>query len=671
MNRASYPLRFWATFLLAVLLYAVSTNSLVADDEEAQSFKDGDFSHERVAVLMEQLNSEVVIQRVKAVVRLGMLGPEARSVVPKLIELLSDEAYFTEFGMFREYVNEKASNALVGIGSEAVGGMGTKVLALPLSGQQHGIFAARRMGPKARAFLPEFLRRYEIEKDESLRIGLLEAIAAIDPTGKTAVPRLVQAIGHADKKWERKCAALRLTPTSFLEQVYWKERVPSGEWFRDSPEFARVAANALLAALEDPSSEVRGPAAITLSSFPEVAKRAAPVLLKLLRDQDVYEVAHSNHVGGQVSVSSAAVRALSRMHSEADQILPELVKVIDGPGYLGDTAFIELIPHSKQPLKYIEPLLRSDHPEGALIAAARLGEKSVISKVEALRKHEDSRISVYASLALACIDPEGHPQSVELVQRVLVADPPRVCHFLQAVGPHAAFAVTFLKEHILDKKDVKEVNYDVVRALEAIGSAATAASSIAPEVIDRLGAKYTIFDDEKEDVLVLLGPAVVPELILALADPGKSPQHRICCFRVLGRFHRQAADAVPAVVSHIRSEYPRVRESAATALGEIASRPSDSLPALQRLASDPRPFVRAAAVESSGAFGPASGPVVPTLIKHLSDDYLDVRVSAASALGRLGPVANQAIPKLEELKDTDSVLLRDTVREALAAIRAN
>ena len=651
----------------SILSLTASSSACAGDDDESE-MKDADFARGRIATLIDQLSSPEVRTQADAAAALCLLGAEAKTAIPKLIDLLASEAFYesphfptpyrTEIPTpYRTEICDIARSALIAIGPESIVPLVREFPNQTEVVQGRAISVAFWNGPRSRAFLPQILKRYKAASEED-RGSLLNTLVAIDPTGETALPVAIQALRKDKDEGVRRSAAVCLS----LSEASGK----SG-WFRHSPRDASAAAEALLMALKDPSPEVRARAALSLSTYPETAGQSVPALVQLLADEDQYFVAVSNHFGGHEPVAGAAATALARLHKHADQSLPALIKATQGRGRL-ETAIAELAPHSNRPLEHLTILLEGEQPELALLALARLGNVSrlAIPKLESLTSNADDWIAAQAKMTLACIDPKGHPDAVEFVGKEIAGDSQdSTCAFLTSIGPRAAFAVQFLQMHMLDSKTEGELNWNVVRALEAIGPASATA---APKVIECLDTGYSFYRDNKERALVHFGPAVVPNLIGAMKATTKSPQFHISCLKVLGQLNAGAMEAVPTVMLHVDSEYPHVRLAAAFALGAIASRPNESLPALKRMLSDPRPFVRAAAAESCGAFGQPAQIVVAPLIERLDDDYLDVQVAAAMALGRLGPVAREAIPALRQFAAVENLLLRDTARRALVAI---
>lgn len=638
----------------------------------ASEIRDEDFAADRVAMLIRQLDHGNVRMRGDAIQGLHNLGPEARVAIPKLIDLLADEEWIESF-LMRTYIHDLAVDALIAMGAEAVGPLIDRFPLLPDKAQRRATFVAQRIGNRARGLLPEIQQRLQSCKDDQ-RWSLLRPLAAIDATGQTALPILLRSLREGHDSSERREAAEWLTRSVSLEIVYWKEFAPASGWFSKPSPTSHAVADALILALKDPSPEVRGPAAVSLSTYPEATKRAVPALIALLADQEIYGVMWSNHAGGYRTVNGDAVLALSRLHEAADESLVVLLQKLRlDPKFAKveglASGIADLIPYTKEPARYLNELLQSPHPELALIPLARAGKDShaAISKLQALAENDrEEWIRDDARCAIAVIDPEGQREAMKFVRGKLNGEiDPRICRFLASVGQRASFAVPFLSESLLLQGSNDHLNNDVVSVLEAIGPAAVSA---APQIIESLDTEYSFYLDDCEQALNRFGPGVVPMLVDALRNARKSPRSRISYLRVLGSFGSDASDAVPAVIMQLDSEYPRVREGAAKALGMIGSHADESLPVLKQLLADRRSLVRAAAVHSCGQFGPEAKPLLPQLINALSDDYLDVKTSAAFALGQLGALAVKATPRLTELSQSQIVLLRESATGALQKI---
>jgi HEAT repeat protein len=648
------------------LLLATPT-SLLALDDEALLLKDTDFTAERLKTLTTSLKADLEQTRVEAMQSLQALGPEGRLAVPALIECLSDNSAHVPYACVVFIVGDEAARTLTGLGAEAVDPLLQAFPTAESREQTRIAFAVRMMGPAGRPLLPLLLKKHRQARAKGDPM-FLEPIAAIDPHGKTAFPLLLKTLQQDPNQYERVLAAQFLERTDRLTQVYWKERAPAGDWFRESPEDAALAAAALIAALRDESSQVRAAAAFTLASYPEAAPKVIPALIRVLDDDGTYFRAMSNHVGGGGSVKSAAASTLSKFTKQAELVIDELGQTRMKSEAEVASIIIELAGHTRDPLKQLLPFLDGEFAEDVIPQLAGLGPTALpaVAKLDKLVAEDKHLWSAQLKVVLACVDPEHHPAAVKYANDQVWSNTEAACRILLSAGKHGRFAIPLLARKLRPKGENSEIDDTILQTLAGMGPEA---ATVAPEVIKGLDEGFDWDRDRLADALVEFGPTIVPQLIIALREPQRSAEFRIRCLRILGRFGSQSAKAVPIVTSFATSEYPRLRETVAKVLGELKSRPSESLPALQRLLDDPRPFVRAAAATACGQFGPQAHTVLAELTKQLDDTYLDVQIAAAISLRQLGPTAKTAIPQLTRLAKSSNELLRNAARGTLTALK--
>ncbi len=669
---------------LAIAAVVVGLLTIVEGGEAADGIEltDAAFAPELIAELTAQLDDDDPEQRILAIRALEQLGPEARPAVPKLVELLSDQSTYHAFGR-PVAVDNHAHWALQEIGMQVVTLLGNALQSDDAETRERVVRMARELGPVAREWQADFIRGYEAAIDPYDQLSYLSAVAGVDPTGERALPLLLKALAESEYELVRRAAAEYLQRSPFLTTVYWSERAPAANWFRNAEHDPIEVARALAEALQDESPDVRAMAATALSTYPEAADLAVPSLMDLLSDDASYWVANSNHMAGEVAVAASAAAALTKFPEFSDQSLPVVIDAMytEDSWYLGTPdSLADLAAQAVDPVEHIVRILDGEHPETAFVALARIGPRAApaIARLEELIVGEDQSLMILATITVACIDTERQQEARVFIEYVFggfeeFADSREshtrsICRFLTDVGPNAAFAAPAVIKHFLTGRETEELTWDVVEAVSAIGPPAADA---APYLVDSLVALFDDLSERNEDALVALGPTVIPLVIDALNDETRPAEHRWRCLRILGRFKSTASEAVPAVILHLDSEHPRIREAAAEALGLIAAHANESLPALQRALHDPRVFVRVKAATSIAAFRLEAGSAVPSLIEALSDDYLDVQVSAAAALGSLGGSAVEAVAAIESLSGSDNVLLRETAREALTAIEEN
>ena len=180
--------------------------------------------------------------------------------------------------------------------------------------------------------------------------------------------------------------------------------------------------------------------------------------------------------------------------------------------------------------------------------------------------------------------------------------------------------------------------------------------------------------------------------IQTMIDNLKHPDYRVRLAAVdtLETFGRQAAPAIPALVTALRDYNKFVRWSSARTLGRLNPRQADEVvPGLMRLLDDREdPSVRIAAAKALELYGEHAKKAVPELARVINrgdKEYIfailktiqgigtdaapalpnvawilsdrsqppSVRIEAANTLGRFGPLAKDQLPILREIMTDD------------------
>jgi hypothetical protein len=95
---------------------------------------------------------------------------------------------------------------------------------------------------------------------------------------------------------------------------------------------------------------------------------------------------------------------------------------------------------------------------------------------------------------------------------------------------------------------------------------------------------------------------------------------------------QEVSEAIPALISALRSGSPTVRYASAQALGAMGQRASNALPALIARTTDQDSSLRISAVEAIGRIGVNSPTAIAAITLALSDTNRDVSVTATKAL---------------------------------------
>jgi HEAT repeat protein len=132
---------------------------------------------------------------------------------------------------------------------------------------------------------------------------------------------------------------------------------------------------------------------------------------------------------------------------------------------------------------------------------------------------------------------------------------------------------------------------------------------------------------------------------------------------IADEMERLGYEAVPALITILSGNHPRLRVAAAWALGTLGHDASEAVPALLKAMRDPDPKVRAEATEALKKCSWYDDQIAP-LVEAVGDCDANVRVSAAFGLAALAvPTATNAL--LQALRDPESAV-RETAAGALA-----
>ncbi len=405
---------------------------------------------------------------------------------------------------------------------------------------------------------------------------------------------------------------------------------------------ASDASDAVLAALDDPSEEIRdeafrclvrlGPAAARhakafgtrvaaagsdssdtedlddgLAIVDAMGVHAKPAIDALL---DAYE-----NEAATEDQREAIVRALLPLVEGEARIVPRLTRWLDGDPASQLAAAGLLARAGPAAAAAVADILEID---GALSAADVAPEdpRVVRGLAELVRDHV----------------PDPHPHMGQPR-----GDDCGVRAVLERCGPAARATVPDLASVVLVEcadpiayDDVDELDA-AIRALGAIGPAAAAA---VPALLRLLDVPIADGRAEAAEALGRIGAradVVVPALVSVLIER----KLRLSALRGLERFGPAASDAIPAIVRHLDDDDWRVREQVARMLGHLAALPD---------------------------------VVGPALVRALDDTTFQVRVRAAWALGELGSAALEHRIALEKRRDDPDSRVRWQVEKSLKRV---
>jgi HEAT repeat protein len=178
--------------------------------------------------------------------------------------------------------------------------------------------------------------------------------------------------------------------------------------------------------------------------------------------------------------------------------------------------------------------------------------------------------------------------------------------------------------------------------LARLGPRAVAA---APDLVERLADKDQGVIRSAEKALACIGPACLPELVVALKD--SRPAIRGRAAELLSNkeaFGRAVFSTVGALVRTLDDPEAQVRAQAATVLGRLGDDRQPILRGLEQRLADPVESVRVAALRALGELGPRAQSVSVALAGRLQDSSPQVQVEAARALWRIDHQSQEIVP---------------------------
>jgi HEAT repeat protein len=542
--------------------------------------------------------------------------------------------------------NERASQALVSIGAEAVPAllqarqaqdvhlqrqasltlvhMGEPAAAelvktLPSAGEYDQVILLR-MGADALGPLQEALPDPQLGKHAAQVLGLFGPRAA--PT----VPALLEVAAN-----HQAAAPVRAEAVRALGRIVGSiEPAPKGH----AEQRQRVTA-ALLAALQDGSAPVRQRAAEALGELEPQGKEVEAALLKATKDDNA-------------DVVGAACVALGRLGRES--ALPELVRVFregpDRPAARAAEALVLLGPAVRESVGKLLAGLKGSREEAGRTRRLllRLGPVAVPGLAAALEEKGDAEVRRAAVEVLGELGPVAEHASKALLRALRDADHTvalAAARALAEVDPdQAELGVPVLMKALDDP--------DTFMALAAIGPRAKQAI---PDLIACLRHREGVANPQKiqlgaQQALAHIGPAALGPLKEALAQRSDGTAARAAL--VLGTNGAAARDAVDAILNDLKKD--RANGAAyITALGMIGPSARAAVPELTALLSDAAlraPAAAALALIDPSLAEKAAAALKPDLKPDPKDAEQKNLAAALQAMAYVGPAGHDALPEL-------------------------
>ena len=643
----------------------------------------------RIPELVKLLDSELAKVRGDAAYHLAQYGPEAKSALPTLITMLSDDRTYSTtnriLGATR--VSNDAFATLVAMGSESVAVLETATSNRDLDVRSRAVMALGRIGLKARPAI-QSLVSLATDTDPALRKLVIETLSQIDRQGDESISVFLKGLTDQDNDVRRTAAK-----TLGRYRDHYEETVP-----------------VLVRSLKDREPIVRATAVQALGELGKSPKRVVYALIDRLDDHATYGSFSAGFggcfgIGYERHVSDDVIKALGRFGTAAEKAGPRLVELLATEATttnvesvasaivrLGPTAkpllprLIEILqqsnsqstqvailhilgnlgPHAREAVPAIrETLARVDRNSNAKqlsnhaipiirkflkrssieidpLIGSQLTDPADIDEV-----NPTPAVQLAANCALVRIDPEGNAAAfdqllAEILRRsedkfveVYLSDPSGDLIFetLDSLGQSAKQVAPIFK-NLLDRDAVLDLKtrLKIDKTLEKLDPDSR---QLTKDITDLLvkGIVWSDLEHESKAALKGLGHEAIWSLIDGLAEFGDDQDRCIEILEVLGEFGEQADPGILTVLGMAKNDNRRdVRAAATMTVGKIRTTPEVAVPVLIRLLDDERPVVREQAVLSLAAYGQSAHAAVEKLTKLRNDDYIDVRAAVEVAL---------------------------------------
>ena len=581
---------------------------------------DGSRDDALLATLLGLLDESDTEIRSRAADLLGYLGPRAAEAVPELVALLDDRDPMVRVsiaGAMGRMGPEGQAAAMPVLARVLTEGDDPEVKNQVISKLNYlGLLEKDALLPSLIALLGE--------SDGRLRYRAIEALGAMGPRARGAIPALADSLREAtdqnrqNYRYQTIGALVRIGPKGSEAAVdYLKEALDSADDGKRSEaaglvrqlddDSARSVVPALVALLDDHEEHVRHQAALALVGLETELEAARHVLVAMLEDDNN-------------STRTRGAEALRTIDAEGKRAAIETsMAVMEGASGMYDR------------LQGARVLMAigGEHREAALpLVIEQLGTP----------QQRNTALSILDGSDLEGFAADVVPALIPLIDSGNSGNREQIYRLVGRFGPEAEPATSAL---IAVLPFERSSNYAdaVADALIAIGPSVV--SPLRAELREGKGDSIRIIE-----VLGRLGPearGAVPELVVALGDTTETTREAAKdALRQIGR------GAVAPLIEALECEDATVRRHAASTLGEFGPDGRDAVPGLVEVLEDPSRGVRFASATAIGKIDPGDlGEAVPVLAEVLREGLRNQRRNAARVLERLDRVPEAAVSALE------------------------
>jgi HEAT repeat protein len=675
---------------------SISSSAIAATTTAAAEPQQKKYDAGSDPTLAERLADASEETRLNALVEASALGPLAADLVPAIVKLLDDPSIV---------VKTEATIALGAIGSRP--DLIVPALQPLLSSEEPPLRefvldTLAQLGPAAVDAAPAIASLLKA-KDVAVRCAAAAAYLAVtgesaaehdvcchilgdalEQTSDVMVPTWAHSLARSGQMGQAQLRAVLSSPTAKKKSIALNALMELG------PE-ALPSTEELIALSQSTDPALRSDVAMALAA--QATPASLQAVLALVTDADLHVRAAAVSAVAKFPPTPSTVDAL--IAGLSDREMPVKMAAIDGLGRSGRAA-----------TKAVNDLMSLwKDPSGAVTIRAAdalvgIGAASVPALITAL---QDPHYCLLATQTLGRLGPLAAPAVPTLVQLLNDQSPPgprELCLTLGAIGPSARpaldslrklsqaekapgraaaiYALGRLKDHsavpqLLEALSSEDERVPLAAAwslLEIKGHQPDLLEQLLPHLIEGLDHPDHRVVDALCQGLEPLGSAAasaLPELVEQMNSERPLPV-RANAARAVVALDATGDVAVPALMSWLQTEEPRLRRMALYGLGKQGSLAKAALPAIEREWQS-GPFAnRALAAWAALRIDPTPGrkeQYLPDVLQAASREAPQALIEIARLLGDVGTGRHDVQEALRALADSPIPAVRATARAAL------
>ncbi|HAQ97726.1 MAG TPA: hypothetical protein DCR61_00080, partial [Verrucomicrobiales bacterium] len=470
-----------------------------------------------------------------------------------------------------------------------------------------------------------------IRRDAAL---YLSQLAATSSDVIEAVPALIKALGDSEQQvWFHSITALSklgpdaspAIPELINDLREMRRRNVNAKWYRSAYALGQIgeaAVEPILEACDHSRPSVRAGAAKAMEWIPEASAQLAPVLIKLLEDEDE-------------AVREIAAESLSLLPEPALKLLQETIH--HESAATRKMTYIALGKAGLRAKRTSQSLLQRIEKEADpellaigidALAKMEVKDRAFFTFLSNHFEHEETQLQQSVANAMLSLPP------AEIV--------PMLISFLESKNESVQIRAANLLGHI--------------------GSPAVPALKPLINVVENSNARNSPADAFKR-ALVSIGPMGIPVLLeyIALVESGSDslwPVDLLAEYGMVGVSNLEKA---------IEVNNPRQILAVMEAFAAMGTAAIDAEESIVRMAQHASPSIRAAAAQSLASIGIKPAELSSLIEPLLNDKNLTVRQSAVASLRKSPEAAAEQLGKLNDLLNDPNPGMRENALLAIAS----